>query len=295
MATNLTLVSKPEFVAVHRVVGSGFVGRNPSPELSIKCMFGGSARYATDSGQRYRIDDDDYLLLGRGNVYTVEKDPLQAVETFCIFFPPELVKEVAGALRSRPSGVLDEPFGLAPFDAHEHRRPHRGSVSQRVLRLRRHLAQRSLSSEVLEEQLSLLMSEVIREHHSIECYVSNLPWTRPSTRAELFRRVMIGRDFLHAHLTDPFSLESAARAAMLSRFHFLRAFRQITGRTPLRYVNEERLRRAVALLERTRHSITRISAEVGYDSVGAFSAFFAKHKGRSPSAWRRAHSKKQYR
>ena len=295
MTADVTLDSNPTFTVVHRVMSRGFVGSNPFPALSIKCMFGGSARYATDAGQQFSIDDEDFLILGAGNAYTVEKDPRRTVETFCVFFPPRLVREVAGSVRRDVDAELDSPFDGARFNVYEHRRPHRGPISRRLKALRRSLDRKVALNDDIEPQLLLLMADVVREHESIDRQTSALPWVRPSTRQELFRRVHTGRDYLHANLAEPFSLAAAARAAKLSRYHFLRAFRQIVGMTPHRYVQALRLRRATVLLERSTTSISEISMEVGFASVAAFSTFFAKHRAVSPKKWRHQRRNKQHR
>ena len=271
------------------------MGTNASPELSIKCMFGGSARYVTAAGQHYVVDDDDFLVLGRGNAYTVEKDALRTVETFCLFFPADWVDEVSAAILATEDRALDDPFAAATLDFYEHRRPHRGRLSQCVLSLRRRMHAGCLSEEALAQELPGVIGALVCEHRSIRQKVSRLPWARASTRSELYRRVHVGRDYMHAHLAEPFSLTQAARAACMSRYHFLRTFRQIIGQTPLGYVQSQRLHRAIALLRRSTHSLTEIAAEIGFGSVGAFSSFFARQMGRSPSAWRKAHRNPQHR
>ncbi len=295
MLADVALASNPAFTVVHRVLSRGFIGSNPSPSLSIKCMFGGSARYITDAGQHFRIDDEDFLILGAENAYTVEKDFRRAVETFCVFFAPSLVREVAGSVLRSGDAELDTPFDEVRFNVYEHRRPHRGPISRRLMALRRSLDRGTPADEDVEPLLVLLMADVVREHQTIDLKTSRLPWVRSSTRQELFRRVHTGRDYVHANLAEPFSLTAAARAANLSRYHFLRAFRQIVGVTPHRYVQALRLRRATVLLERSTLSISEIAMEVGYSSVAAFSAFFTKHQAVSPTKWRRQQQNKQHR
>jgi AraC-like DNA-binding protein len=102
-----------------------------------------------------------------------------------------------------------------------------------------------------------------------------------------FRRLCRARDFLHEHHAGPLSLADLARQAGMSRFHFLRLFRDAFGATPHEYLTRVRLGRARALLAADGHSVTDVCLEVGFSSLGSFSTLFAERFGCPPSAWRR--------
>jgi AraC-like DNA-binding protein len=103
--------------------------------------------------------------------------------------------------------------------------------------------------------------------------------------ADLFRRLCVARDQLAAGADLP--LAGAARAAGLSRFHFLRLFQQAFGETPHEFRTRLRLDRARMLLEYRRDlTVTDVCLEVGFQSLGSFSALFARHVGEPPSRYR---------
>jgi len=104
---------------------------------------------------------------------------------------------------------------------------------------------------------------------------------------DLFRRLCRARDYLSAHHDEPVGLESAARQAALSRFHFLRLFRATFGETPHAFVTRVRLDRAKRLLAREEAAVTDVCFEVGFSSLGSFSSLFARRVGCPPSEWRR--------
>ena len=78
-----------------------------------------------------------------------------------------------------------------------------------------------------------------------------------------------------------------ADTAALSRFHFLRVFHRIFRQTPHQLIIRTRIDRAKALLADTSKSVTDICLEVGFDSLGTFSAQFHRRVGCSPSVFRR--------
>jgi AraC family transcriptional regulator len=92
---------------------------------------------------------------------------------------------------------------------------------------------------------------------------------------------------MRENLGDELTVEEMARTAMFSRFHFSRVFQRVTGITPGRFLAALRLQRAKQLLISTSLSVTEISHQVGYSSVGTFSSRFSSSVGVSPRTYRR--------
>ena len=84
------------------------------------------------------------------------------------------------------------------------------------------------------------------------------------------------------------SLEEYASMCNMSKYHFLRAFENITGESPIAYRNRVRLERARELLEESELSVSRIGDTTGYSSQSYFCDAFKKAFGLSPSAYRKA-------
>ena len=95
--------------------------------------------------------------------------------------------------------------------------------------------------------------------------------------------------FIDDRIDASISLDDLANAAGLSRFHFVRCFRQSTGMTPHRYVLERRVVRARELLCGTRMPITEIALHCGFASASHLAAQFRRFTGTAPSEYRAAH------
>jgi len=93
---------------------------------------------------------------------------------------------------------------------------------------------------------------------------------------------------IDADFTEPMSLGEMAALAGLSRYHFIRAFRTVTGETPRQYLIGARLRAATDRLLDTRESVTEIAFGVGFNDVSHFNATFRTAFGASPRSFRRA-------
>ncbi len=84
----------------------------------------------------------------------------------------------------------------------------------------------------------------------------------------------------------PQTLDALARDAGLSRYHFLRTFKGVTGVTPHQWVLRARLRDAARRLATTRDPVTHIALDVGFEDLSNFIRSFRAEFGVSPSRYR---------
>ena len=89
-------------------------------------------------------------------------------------------------------------------------------------------------------------------------------------------------DYISAHLAEPLTVETLAAQVCLSSSAFSRAFREITGRSPYRYVKEARLDRARRLFDEGQVGVAEVSRSVGYVSVSHFIKQFRSRFGTTP-------------
>jgi AraC family transcriptional regulator len=94
--------------------------------------------------------------------------------------------------------------------------------------------------------------------------------------------------FMRDRLGAPISLAQLAAEARMSRFHFLRVFKQACGETPHRRLTRLRMEDAQRRLTRGHESITQIAFACGYENPAHFAAAFRRTFGVAPSAYRRA-------
>lgn len=94
------------------------------------------------------------------------------------------------------------------------------------------------------------------------------------------------RELIDTNYAEPLDLDELARAAHLSRFYFLRAFRRAFHATPHEYVTRKRIERAKELLAQSDLTVTEICFEVGFESLGSFSNLFHRVAGWSPMIYR---------
>jgi AraC-like DNA-binding protein len=91
---------------------------------------------------------------------------------------------------------------------------------------------------------------------------------------------------LHAQPARRWSVSDLAQAAAVSRSLLDARFREVLGRSPIRYLTEWRMHLAEDLLASTDLGVAAVARRVGYDADEAFSRAFKRVHGDSPSQWR---------
>jgi AraC family transcriptional regulator len=271
--------------------GFSYFAQTPGLPLSLKCMFNGRALYRFDRAE-VAVDDSGYLILNNRQPYSIEISSPTCVETFVLWFPDGWAEEVMRSLDNSTENLLAEPVATlhrtAPFFSHYTR--HDRSVSPKAGLLRAAFkSPRAIDDGWLEEQLRDLLAAMLSSQRALQRDIGNLPAARASTRQELWKRVILARDYLHAHLNGSVGLSDLASIACLSPFHLLRVFQSAFRQTPHQYLTQLRLERAKFLLEKTAIPVSEICLHCGFTSLGSFGALFRRSCGMSPRAWRRVH------
>jgi AraC-like DNA-binding protein len=146
--------------------------------------------------------------------------------------------------------------------------------------------ERRAGAECVRLRLSEVMFvEVVRR------YLAELPAEQTGWLAGLRdRTVSRALAGLHQRPADPWTLETLARAAGLSRSSLAERFTHFVGVPPMQYLTQWRMQAAARLLNDSQAKVSTVALQVGYDSEAAFSRAFKKIAGVSPGAWRRRHA-----
>jgi AraC-like DNA-binding protein len=102
---------------------------------------------------------------------------------------------------------------------------------------------------------------------------------------QLYERIVAAKVFIDENYHEAIDLKEISQKAFLSRYHFHRLFSQVYKRTPHQYLTLKRIEKAKDLLEENKQ-VVDVCNEVGFESLGSFSALFKKEIGFAPTYYR---------
>lgn len=106
------------------------------------------------------------------------------------------------------------------------------------------------------------------------------------SREQLRRAV----DYLENHLGAGLDLQSWAKEAGLSPYHFARLFKRTTGFAPHQFLSHRRVERAKSMLMASDTSFSAVACELGFASQSHFNRVFRQYTLMTPGEWRNAMS-----
>ncbi|MFN0184864.1 MAG: helix-turn-helix domain-containing protein [Aquabacterium sp.] len=251
--------------------------------LSIKMALGGRERYLLPRRELV-VDDDTLLVLNEGARYGSVLQSERPAWSFAVFFRPGMQHEVAAQQARGLQAALDDPGPpgpaqpVRPIGFAEHLRPRQGPVGARLQQMAQQIAAGERSEAWLEEQLTLLLADLLKQEHAPPPAGS----TRPALRAELRRRLLLAADLIQSHDPQALTLDRLAAEASLSRFHFVREFSRLFGASPHAYLTRKRARVAQRLLAAGATDPDRVAQACGLGSRWSLRRALARH-GNEPA------------
>jgi AraC family transcriptional regulator len=242
------------------------------PGPGILTLLSGTGRFCLND-ETITLDKARYLLIDRNSRLSIRL-PRSDTQPLFLFFRSETVKE---ALTKQQSDLcwLERPHSMT------------ADLKEKLEWLVR-LGNSSSSFSVLKADAMIhdILQELIRQALAAAHIAQGLQVSRRATRIQLFKRLSLAREWIHANYPSPVSLASMAGEAQLNSQHFLRMFRDCFGSTPHQYLIDVRLAAARRLLTETTETVSAICRLTGFESLPSFSGLFRSRFGTSPSTWR---------
>lgn len=252
--------------------------------LEIAMLARGSCLHEWQGVEVRLVPGDLFVVVpGECHAYRIEGD---TVIYNCLFYPASLGSDWEG-LQSDPA--LRHMLGLEPS------RPDR-TTRQDVLHLGRmglESMERIWMDMVLECRDRPMGHATARKALLLQLLV-RIARAWHSSRAESHsgydaRRNLLVRAIaaIDSHVTDSFSLEALASRCHVSTGHFRKRFRELTGLSPLEYINRRRIAMAQELLRNPDLTVADVAEAVGIPDTNYFSRMFRRLAGETPSRYRK--------
>ena len=228
----------------------------------------------------HRLSPGDILVIGTGEIHYFLRSVSPAKNRVLILqFPHSLFDALSPAMsRSR--------FLRPHLTCHMEHEALYGAL-QNILK--------GMMQEYAQKEAGYLLALKGRLHELLVFLVRQMPKEAYSDfehRRQLSRLDRLEQVFRYvdAHYSGDISLKGAAAIANYSMYHFTRFFKEATGMTFARYLNQVRLRRAIQLLTSTGDPITEVAFQVGFNSIKTFNRLFKEQMGCAPTAYRKGAS-----
>lgn len=263
-----------------------------SSDLGLLVVTRGRISFAMEGNEPLELATGDVVAMPNGDAFTLRDAPDTPVVPIQEALPcGEPVITMPGAqtefiiLRCTLSGGCTNPIraGLPPL---LHMAGSDGAVARWLEPTVRLIALEGTApptgrTTVLDRLAEVILVHLIRawlDRQSTECR----GWLRAVTDPQLSRAMAA----FHSDPGKPWTLESLASAAQMSRSAFAARFRTLTGATPLEYLTGWRMHQAKSLIEDGVMPLKQIVASLGYASEAAFRTAFKRHVGQTPGNYR---------
>lgn len=242
--------------------------------LEINFIFSGSGYYLIN-GNKYDFRQGDIVLIDSNDLH-------RAVETESLVMGVIMFDPAYLALEQRYDTELLVPFreiGIRFDNVLDRGNPE-------LARLR------GLLAEMREEYLckephyeAVVRAQLVRFLAFVNRYFAKASRRgSPHTRGmETIRNVL---HEMEERLDHPWTLKELSDRAHLSPSRFSSLFAQVVGTSPMDYLIQLRLTRAVDLIERTDGKIIDIASECGFRNLSNFNRLFKQYIGKLPSELR---------
>lgn len=249
--------------------------------FEILYMESGSAVYRVRD-RSLRVSQGDLFVIGSQLDHGIQEYLTPTIQAVVLYFHPSLIRG--------ENAISEGVEYLVPFEIQGQGFPHGVAAStgipEQVIDLIRRI-HRENGTRTPYAQLAmktyLKMILVLLMNH----YGGNATTTEAVVRKNRdLERLQPLFDYVDRHYVENITVEQAAGLLRMSKSHFMRFFRTVTGQAFVSHLNRFRIGRAQQLLANTELSIAAITQEVGFCDQSYFGVVFRRFVGMTPRAYR---------
>lgn len=236
----------------------------------IVILISGSVNYMVE-GTDYSLKPWDILLVRHHMIHKALIDVSVPYERIIIYLNSSYVERFA------PNGGLMDCFAAAEKRRFCLMRPDNGEIEKlkdSLDRLDASISDTEFGAELMRgtllAQLMVQLNRIMQRDSS-----------RENTTAEQCGKISAALSYINENITGKLSVDELAAMCYLSRYHFMRLFKQETGCTVHNYIRQKRLVLAARLI-REGMSASSAAAECGFTDYSAFHRAFSQTFGVSP-------------
>jgi AraC-like DNA-binding protein len=244
----------------------------------------------------------DCFLLAPGSTYALRDDPRTEARSFCEAAPTKASDVIHYGGGGAPTTIVSGWFRFGPVSVTPLRRllpdlilikadqARTLALHTTLQLLASEMSEPTPGSEVMVNRLAdILFIQCVRAHIASGCENCKGGWLR----AIFDPKIGAALKAIHERVENPWTVETIAEAAGMSRSAFALRFKELLGETPLEYLTNWRMYKATGMLEEDDKKLPEVAKSVGYDTDAAFSKAFKRVLGVAPREYRRSTSRQK--
>lgn len=239
-------------------------------EYELILILEGSFRLSLD-GRQYTLGGGDSVWIGDGVIHGGE--PENCVYECVVFDLEALIKNTPVCANAAAEFLLEAPFFSGPIV----KKSAEAQIADKIFE--------SMETEkkgyelmtvgLLWQLLSMLLQRAQKTHS---------PTLQSQSKLAKIKPVL---SYIKDNYSQQITLDELAEIAGMSPKYFCRAFSELTGKTPMAYLNFYRIEIAGERLKLTDETVTETALNCGFNDLSYFARQFKKHKGQTPLKYRK--------
>jgi len=239
----------------------------------------------------------DCFLLAPASTYALRDNPRTPTRSFCEAAPKERSNVIHYGGGGVPTTIISGWFSFGEMSV----KPLKRLLPELILvkadqaqTLALHATLQLLASEMAEPAPgSEVMVNRLADILFIQCVRAHIASSSETCKSGWLRAIFDGKigaalKAMHEKIENPWTVETLAAAAGMSRSAFALRFKELLGETPLEYLTNWRMYKATGLLREDDRKLFEVARSIGYDSDAAFSKAFKRVLGVAPKEYRRS-------
>ncbi len=192
------------------------------------------------------------------HIESKELDVLTSIIAPALLITPEDYPQIHGQIRSLMLEIRDIYFSSAPY------------------------GETSIYARFLGILASVGQMRIETAQHNFDA--------RNSKQKEYMDKFLFVSSYINEHFAEELTLEQVASLVGFSKYHFTRLFRQYTGTSFYKYLNQKRIAHAKNLLLDPELTVIEVATQSGFSSLSAFLRMFKLSNNCTPTEFRKIYN-----
>ena len=244
--------------------------------------------YAIEGTARYIVDRDEYIING-GDILIIPPNSLHAFEQYndCSFAGKAILFS-RKMVDSNPLDICSVKY-IAPLFNNEIFLPIHINSEDNHNPVLRGFLDKAVTSHLektsgYELRVKIAFLEFIQYFYSNSLYTTLKKGSSAEKTSEQVKSII---NYISDNYSEKITLEELAAVVNLSTYYMAHIFKQYTGISPNKYINEHRLAIAGNRLLNENTAVLSIAMECGFNNISYFNRAFKSKYGITPNSYRK--------